>query len=539
MNVASLITMVTLTLFALRSWAFYPVLVLVLLTATGSVFSLATSLQRRRLSAESHRRLVSEYAPDSWPSVDVLLPTCGEPLEVLSNTYRYVAAMQWTGVVTHYVLDDSDRSEVRELAEVYGLEYRVRPNLGELKKAGNLHYGYTNSVGEFVVILDADFCPRHDFLTHLIPYFDDEAVGIVQSPQVFNTTAGMNWLERGAGSTQELFYRWIQPARDAVGAAICVGTSAVYRRRALDANGGFARLEHSEDVYTGLELFKRGFTLRYVPIQVSKGLCPDSMAAFVNQQYRWCLGSISLLVSREFHDLPLTFTQRVAHWSGFLFYLSTAVGVMAAELPGLLVFLFLAAQIEAWQYLGLLPALWIKLVLIPSTFTSSLRFEVQRVEMIYGFAHIVAVLDGIRGRAAAWVPTSAVSAALDRPQQKGTMALPRKVAILATGTLTTLLTAMVVAIVTGVSVHGLASLWMPTLLVAIFSYTAVPVLLAMLPLVTPRLHAGLPVLAGMRNSTRGMRTTFEPQINHPMAWPEATAWTSTLVCVAVAALSNV
>lgn len=74
-------------------------------------------------------------------------------------------------------------------------------------------------------------------LSELVPYFEDSSVGIVQSPQFFDTRGPMNWLQRHAGATQELFYRMIQPSRDAVGAAICVGSCALYRRASLVASG--------------------------------------------------------------------------------------------------------------------------------------------------------------------------------------------------------------------------------------------------------------------------------------------------------------
>src|SRR5581483_5663598 len=144
-----------------------------------------------------------------------------------------------------------------------------------------LAQGFGHSDGDFVVIFDADFCPRADFLEHLVPYFDDENVGIVQSPQCFDTTTEMNWLQRTAGATQELFYRWVQPSRDRAGAPICVGTNAIYRRIALDEVGGFAQIEHSEDVHTGIALLRGGYDTRYVPVRVAKGLCPDDLAAFM------------------------------------------------------------------------------------------------------------------------------------------------------------------------------------------------------------------------------------------------------------------
>jgi cellulose synthase (UDP-forming) len=45
-------------------------------------------------------------------------------------------------------------------------------------------------------------------------------LGIVQSPQHFRVLSGQNWIERGAGAVQELFYRNVQVSRQYFGAAI-------------------------------------------------------------------------------------------------------------------------------------------------------------------------------------------------------------------------------------------------------------------------------------------------------------------------------
>jgi len=55
--------------------------------------------------------------------------------------------------------------------------------------------------------------------------------------------------------------------------AICVGSCAVYRRAALDTNGGTTLIEHSEDVHTGFDLRGLGWDLRYIPVAVSTGVC--------------------------------------------------------------------------------------------------------------------------------------------------------------------------------------------------------------------------------------------------------------------------
>ena len=253
---------------------------------------------------------------------------CGEPLDVIRNTWVHVADMRqyYQGVVTVYVLDDAGDQAVAAMAAEFGFVYNSRTNRGWFKKAGNLRYGFQLSSGEYILVLDADFAPRRDLLNELLPYMErDRRIAIVQSPQFFRVVDQQNWIERGAGAVQELFYRAIQVSRQRMDGAICVGTCAVYRRAALKENGGPTLIEHSEDVHTGFDLRRRGWDLRYVPIALATGLCPDTAGAFQVQQYRWCSGSLSLLSSKEFWRARLRVRTRMCYLSGFFYYIHTAL----------------------------------------------------------------------------------------------------------------------------------------------------------------------------------------------------------------------
>jgi cellulose synthase (UDP-forming) len=215
-----------------------------------------------------HKRVVAMWRPLWYPSVDVFMPTCGEPIEVLRNAWTYVDALRtnYRGPLTPYVLDDAARPEVRAMAKEFGFAYASRPNRGWYLKSGNLKYGFQISSGKYILLLDADFAPRADLLDETLPYLErDPKVGIVQTPQFFHVSDQQTWIERGAGSVQELFYRSIQTARANKDGAICVGSCAIYRRAALAQNDGMSLAHHSEDLHTGFDLYLLGWQLSREP----------------------------------------------------------------------------------------------------------------------------------------------------------------------------------------------------------------------------------------------------------------------------------
>ncbi len=263
------------------------------------VISLPINFAGRGFDLAAHQRRVARWHPAACPSVDILLPICGEPVEVLANTWEAVTSLlaAYTGPAEAFVLDDGPSDDARALAEALGLTYLRRSDSRTYKKSGNLRHAFARTSGEFVVILDADFAPRPDFLAETLPYFDDDAIAIVQTPQFFRASPAQSWIENAAGAIQEVFYRSIQVARDRFGAAICVGTSAVYRRSALAPYGGPTLIPYAEDVHTGLDVRRSGWSMVYVPLVLSTGICPDNLDAFVRQQYRWCTGNAGVVFS--------------------------------------------------------------------------------------------------------------------------------------------------------------------------------------------------------------------------------------------------
>jgi cellulose synthase (UDP-forming) len=372
--------------------------------------ALPLSFTGRGFDIEGHRARVSGWRPLEYPDIDIFLPICREPVEVLANTWAGVAALigAYSGVARAYVLDDGADPTAEDLARSLGFHYVVRPDRGKDKKSGNLRYTFGRTGGEFIVILDADFVPREDFLDETLPYMDDPKVAIVQTPQFFRTDASQTWVERAAGAVQEVFYRNIQVARDRLGASICVGSCAVYRRAALEPEGGTTLIAYAEDVHTGLDARRNGWDLVYIPLILTTGICPDNLDAFVRQQYRWCTGSTSTVLTSRLWRTPMTVRARLTYISGFFYYVQTALATFAVPLIPVCLLIFRPHVISLENSRLILVALAASMVLVPVWARCEYRArEVVPLSSARGWAHALAIWDYVRGRTMAWQASGA------------------------------------------------------------------------------------------------------------------------------------
>jgi cellulose synthase (UDP-forming) len=390
-----------------RAWVVSPIMWLLLMVMVPPVvvnFWLRTG--RPRLTLAEHKANVAAYH-EHGETVDVFLPSCGEPLAVLDNTFRYVSEMSWDGLKTVYVLDDSAREGVRDLADRYRFEYVVRPDPGHMKKAGNLRHALGVSSGDYIAVIDADFAVREEFLYETMPYFCDPKVGIVQTAQYFDVgNRSFSYIQRYAGSLQEIFFRFIQPARDRYKAAICAGTNLVYRRSAVIAAGGFAYVPIGEDVHSGVKLWCAGYETRYLPLCLAKGVAPMDFPSLANQQARWCRSSMMLMIEKHFREAPFDWKQRAAFWAAFLYYMSSAALLLTGPFPTLTMIWFYPQLVYPHNYLVILPALAATLFVFPML-TRGWRPTIFRLCVINSSCHIYAVWFAIRDRIAEWVPTGA------------------------------------------------------------------------------------------------------------------------------------
>ena len=189
----------------------------------------------------------------SLPWVDVLVPSYGEPIEVVERCLRGCRAIDY-GRYHLWLLDDSGRPELAELCARLGCYYRSRERR-EHAKAGNINHVLPELQGDLIAVFDADVVPVRGFLERTVGLFDRAEVGLVQTPQTYMNADPVIRnlaLERWLLPDEESFYRWIEPVRQRLGAVVCAGTSFVLRRSALLAVGGFETGTPSEDLATGI-----------------------------------------------------------------------------------------------------------------------------------------------------------------------------------------------------------------------------------------------------------------------------------------------
>ena len=300
-----------------------------------------------RATAEAGEVLL-ESCPN-LPTVDVLVPCCGEPLAVLERTLTACCRLDYPAK-TVWLLDDGPEQEGgdlqdhgsaqqrRALAQSLGACYRRRQGR-QHAKAGNLNGALPHCHGQFLAVFDADMVPQPQFLRRTVGLFLGEPrLGFVQTPQSYMTPdplmrnlAMEDWLL----PDEESFYRWIEPVRDSVGAVVCAGTSFVMRRQALDQVGGFSTDSLSEDLATGIQLIALGWQGMFLPEKLSAGLAAVGVVEFAQQRLRWCRGTLQTLRSPRgpLRISGLSWVQRLAFLEGALHWFNAIPRLILLVLP--------------------------------------------------------------------------------------------------------------------------------------------------------------------------------------------------------------
>ncbi len=264
----------------------------------------------------SHRTKENAFLEKDHPTIDVFITTAGEPVDIIRKTVEAAVSMDYPHET--FVLDDGRSDEVRKTAHRAGALYVTRNNRLHAK-AGNVNNGLLHGRGEFFAIFDADQIPSRDFITKLLPYMDNEKLAMVQSPQYFSNTN--SFIALGTSQAQEVFYKYVCPAKNISNSAFCVGTNMIFRRKAIDEIGGIAR-NHSEDIWTSFLLHEHGWQTIFVNEVLALGQAPETIVSYFKQQRRWAKGGLGMLLSNNpLRAKKLNLDQRMQYFISNTYFL--------------------------------------------------------------------------------------------------------------------------------------------------------------------------------------------------------------------------
>ncbi len=294
------------------------------------------SLKIQKRHDQADQMSVAVINGNYQPSVDILIPTYNEPVPILRRTIIGCQALDYPDK-TIYLLDDTQRPEMRQLANELGCEYIIRPD-NRYAKAGNLNHAMSLTNGELIVVFDADFVPTTNFLTRTVGFFQDTKIALVQTHQSFynaDPVARNLGLEDHLPQEVEIFSRHYQLLRDGLETALCYGSSFVARRSALLETGGFVIESLSEDYYTGIRLSAKGYRVIYLGESLSAGLSAENMAGHVIQRMRWARGTLQafFIKASPFVIPGLGWKQRLAHLEGIIQWFTSIFRLFFLLLP--------------------------------------------------------------------------------------------------------------------------------------------------------------------------------------------------------------
>jgi cellulose synthase (UDP-forming) len=353
-------------------------------------------------------RTVPMYIHRKPIKVDVYIPVYGEPVDEIEATA--IAARDIYGKHRTYILDDGESDEVRAMAKRVGVDYIRRP-VHDHAKAGNINYALSVTKGDFYLILDADFVADPTILYETIPFFENDNLAFVQTPQFYDNLN--NFVSTAANFMQNVFYSLIQTGKNRFNAAFCVGTNVVFRRKAVEAIGGMVTTSKSEDIWTSLHLHEQGYDSVYIPTVLAAGKTPETLMAYSKQQLRWATGSFEIFLrANPIFRRQLTVDQRLQYFATTSYYFIGFSSFLLLLLPPLQIFFNLspiATTIPIWQWGVMYSGFYVSQLVLAFYTMGGFKLKTLMLSNVSFPIYIKAFFNALTRRDQAWHATNKAS----------------------------------------------------------------------------------------------------------------------------------
>ncbi|HSX23963.1 MAG TPA: glycosyltransferase family 2 protein [Candidatus Saccharimonadales bacterium] len=227
-----------------------------------------------------------------------------ESMEIIEKQLK--AMSEITYLHDSWILDEGGNKTIKQLARQYGVNYFTRKgvakyNLGTYpfkakSKAGNINawldkvkrHGY-----DFFVQLDIDHIPKPEYLDKTLGHFRDMKVGWVQAPSVYSNLE--HWTARGSAEQEQGLQGPLQMGFYSISESpVIIGSHTTFRMQAIREIDGF-QPTRAEDHLNTLALMGKGWKGVYLPEIIAEGDGPETLNAYLSQQYAWSFSMFQIL----------------------------------------------------------------------------------------------------------------------------------------------------------------------------------------------------------------------------------------------------
>ena len=234
---------------------------------------------------------------DEIPYVTIQLPVFNE-IYVMDRLLKNIVLLDYPkDKLEIQVLDDSTDESVESTAILietlqekgFDIQHIQRTNR-EGFKAGALKEGLVNAKGEYIAIFDADFLPQTDWLKRTIPFFRDEAVGVVQT-RWGHINRNYSVLTRIQAFALDAHFTLEQVGRNSKGHFINFnGTAGVWRKTCIIDAGNWEGDTLTEDLDLSYRAQLKNWKFKYLEDVETPAELPVAISAARSQQFRWNKG---------------------------------------------------------------------------------------------------------------------------------------------------------------------------------------------------------------------------------------------------------
>ncbi|MCF6296552.1 MAG: glycosyltransferase family 2 protein [Flavobacteriaceae bacterium] len=270
-------------------------LVLIFIYALAQLNLLFNYLKAQKIKDDSPKFDFSDV--DEIPFVTIQLPVFNE-IYVMDRLLKNIAKIDYPkNKLEIQVLDDSTDESLditaKHIKQLQNTGLDIQHVLRENRvgfKAGALKEGLKTAKGEFIVIFDADFLPKKDWLQNTIPYFKDENIGVIQT-RWGHINRNYSILTKIQAFALDAHFTLEQVGRNSKKHFINFnGTAGVWRKKCILDAGNWEGDTLTEDLDLSYRAQLKNWKFKYLENVITPAELPVAISAARTQQFRWNKG---------------------------------------------------------------------------------------------------------------------------------------------------------------------------------------------------------------------------------------------------------